>query len=204
MKERIKALHCCTWTLAVLALLALALTLFLWIGYPIIYTSIVRSQVVLKQYEDGQLSRSTFLWTRPPMNNVMNFYIYNITNVDDILYFGGKPSVHEIGPFAIREEENKRNYSFSADGETVWYQNYKTYNFDRSLSCPECDYNKTLWFPSLVGIGTLEEMEDPKWNLSHVQKAIIQYTMILLGEYPFVSATFGEFVFDGYAVRKIQ
>ncbi|KAH7720195.1 Protein SCAV-6, partial [Aphelenchoides avenae] len=99
----------------------------------------------------------------------------------------------------ILEEEVKRDLSFSEDGTTVGYKNYKTYYFDAPLSCKECDYNRTLWMPSLIGVGTLEDMQDPKYNLSTTAKYIIEYTMLLLGEYPFIQVQFGKMVFDGYA-----
>ncbi|KAH7695191.1 Protein SCAV-4, partial [Aphelenchoides avenae] len=97
----LRSIHCCTITSLILALISLATTLFLWIGFPIVFNRILKSQLVLQQYNDGQLSQKTYLWAHPPSNTVMNFYMYNVNNVDEILYYGGKPNVTEVGPFAV-------------------------------------------------------------------------------------------------------
>ena len=79
----------------------LFLSLFLWAAFPSIYKAIVHSEVKLEEYEDGQPSRTTFLWTKPPLKTLMKFYFFNITNPDAIMYRSEKPSIVEVGPFSF-------------------------------------------------------------------------------------------------------
>ena len=53
-------------------------------------------------HDDGSLSYSGFMLANPPMHNIMNFYMYNVTNPDEVIYEGAKPRLLEIGPFAIQ------------------------------------------------------------------------------------------------------
>lgn len=66
------------------------------------YKAIVYSEMKLKQYEDTQLSRTTFLWTKPPADVFIDFYLFNVTNPDGVMYYGEKPALVEIGPFSFR------------------------------------------------------------------------------------------------------
>ena len=91
----------CTFAFWIFAVLILVFSIFLWIGFPTIFTAVVHSRLKLSEADDGQPSQTTFLWSKPPIKTLMNFYIYNVTNVDRITYFGEKPVILEVGPFAV-------------------------------------------------------------------------------------------------------
>ena len=91
----------CAIAIWVISGLTLLLSLFLWIGFHPIFKAIVHSQLKLSQADDGQVPKTTFLWSKPPIKNLMNFYIYNVTNVEAVTFFGAKPTIIEIGPFGV-------------------------------------------------------------------------------------------------------
>ena len=91
----------CVIALWIISGLVLFLSLFLWVGFPPIFKAIVHSKLRLSQGSDGIPSQTTFLWAKPPIKNIMNFYIYNVTNVERVTFFGEKPAIVEIGPFAV-------------------------------------------------------------------------------------------------------
>ncbi|TKR96950.1 hypothetical protein L596_010892 [Steinernema carpocapsae] len=127
-----------------------------------------------------------------------NFYIYNVTNPSHINWFGEKPCVIEVGPFAIKESEQKKEYKFEDDGNSIWYKNYKMFVYDKKRSCEDCSYEAPIFVPNLPAIGAMADMGDPQYNVSKTAKWIISLGLILLGEYPFKVVTFGDLVFDGY------
>lgn len=51
-----------------------------------------------------------------------------------------------------RETENKWNYSFEDDDKILRYQNYKTFTYEREMSCGRCKYDTYITIPNLVGI----------------------------------------------------
>lgn len=40
-------------------------------------------------------------WVKPPVPVYMQYYLFNYTNVDDILN-GSKPQVRQLGPYSYR------------------------------------------------------------------------------------------------------
>ncbi|KAK0424064.1 hypothetical protein QR680_008480 [Steinernema hermaphroditum] len=188
----------CTVISSVIAALILLLSAFCWFGFSPLFTAMVAMKLSFSEDNLGVPSQATFLWSKPPMNNTFNFYIYNVTNPTHVTYYGEKPRVIEVGPFAIRESERKKEYSFSDDGDSIWYKNYKQFVYDAERSCEDCTYEAPIYIPNLPAIGAMMDLGDPKYNVSRAAKWIISVGLIALGEYPFKYVRFGDLVFDGY------
>jgi len=62
----------------------------------------------------------------------MQFWLFNVTNVQDVLA-GGKPNVSEIGPFTYRETRQKFDITFNNDS-TVNFRNNIMYHFEPDMS----------------------------------------------------------------------
>uniref|UniRef100_A0A1I7XYQ7 Protein croquemort n=1 Tax=Steinernema glaseri TaxID=37863 RepID=A0A1I7XYQ7_9BILA len=188
----------CTIFFLVIAVLILVLSAFCWFAFEPIFTAMVAMKLTLTEDALGVPSQATFLWAKPPMNNTFSFYIYNVTNPTHVAYYGEKPHVIQVGPFAIRESEQKKEYVFSDGGDTIWYKNYKMFVYQREGSCEECTYDAPVYIPNLPAIGAMMDLGDPKYNVSRTAKWIISLGLIALGEYPFKVVRFGDLVFDGY------
>ncbi|XP_065669234.1 platelet glycoprotein 4-like [Hydra vulgaris] len=81
------------------------------------------------------------------LSPVMHFYIFNYTNVDDILH-GAKPKIQQLGPYSYRNQRLKS--VLSSDEYTFTYlQNY-SYVFEKETSCKECNENDIIYTPSLA------------------------------------------------------
>ncbi|PIO54854.1 hypothetical protein TELCIR_23771, partial [Teladorsagia circumcincta] len=55
----------------------------------------------LTQNRDQSLSFSAFMMANPPIENVMRFFFFNISNPDEIIYNGEKPRLIETQSYAV-------------------------------------------------------------------------------------------------------
>ncbi|VDM79622.1 unnamed protein product [Strongylus vulgaris] len=138
------------------------------------------------QKDDGNLGYSTLKMANPPMRNIMKFYFFNITNPDEMVYEGAQPRLCETKAYAVIQSEQKRNMTFSKDGEQVYYENYKKYIIDEEHTCPECSWDDIVTFPNPTGIGAAANIYDPRFNITPIAQKILGFGLLLVGEYPFV------------------
>uniref|UniRef100_A0A914V2F0 Uncharacterized protein n=1 Tax=Plectus sambesii TaxID=2011161 RepID=A0A914V2F0_9BILA len=120
-----------------------------------------------------------------------------ITNRDDVVYFGRKPVVQEVGPYTFIETEHKRNMSWDGAGNSVWYQNYKTWTFNESLSCPTCKYSDYVTVPNAAFYALIGKM----LTASHTATLplwVLNVGLLLLGEYPIRTVPVRGVLFEGY------
>ncbi|KAJ1371794.1 hypothetical protein KIN20_033804 [Parelaphostrongylus tenuis] len=119
---------CTAVLLSVLLIAIFLLGLFLLIPFPIaIFPAIIRSQVYLRQEEDGQFPTATYYWSRLPAIQYYNFHYFNVTNPDEVLYSGKRARLVELGPYVWIETEFKQDIDFRDEGNTVYYRNNKTW-----------------------------------------------------------------------------
>uniref|UniRef100_A0A183GI62 CD36 family n=1 Tax=Heligmosomoides polygyrus TaxID=6339 RepID=A0A183GI62_HELPZ len=88
---------------------------------------------------------------------------------------------------------------WSDDGAQVYYQNYRTYVISDEHTCQKCSWDDTVTIPNPTGIGAAADINDPQFNLTKVAQKLLGFGLLLLGEYPFVSHTVKEILFDGYS-----
>lgn len=101
--------------------MAVLMSVFMGCGQPI-YNAAVDGILYLK---DGKKIMDAFII--PPVPIYMSFYLFNLSNAQDVLYYGAKPNVTEVGPYVYEEKREKFDLEFSDDGESVEYQQTKTY-----------------------------------------------------------------------------
>lgn len=88
-------------------------------------------------------------WKRPPPPVYMEFFFFNVTNLDEFLG-GAKPEVKQIGPYTYREYRYKDNVSMVANGSKVSAYNTKSFVFlrEKSVGDPAVDNITTVNIPS--------------------------------------------------------
>merc|ERR1712136_233573 len=67
-------------------------------------------------------------WTYFPY---VDFYLWNITNSDQIIKNGEKPKLEQVGPFSYSQLIERRNITFG--NGTIEYSNYQFYK-DENIS----------------------------------------------------------------------
>lgn len=109
---------------------------------PLLISHVIRTQITL-----GPTSGSFDGWR---LNSVIDqIYLYNITNLSDILASSGEPvpsainngrpsrqipKLQQVGPFTFRQDREKINIRFEPTNETVVYDQKKTWTFLPELS----------------------------------------------------------------------
>ncbi|XP_036972686.1 lysosome membrane protein 2-like isoform X1 [Acanthopagrus latus] len=103
-------------------------------------------------------------WKRPPPPVYMEFFFFNITNVDEFLA-GAKPEVKQIGPYTYREYRYKDNVSMVADGLKVSAYNTKSFVFlrEKSVGDPDVDNITTVNIPAWA---VMNKLKDSFWKAS--------------------------------------
>ncbi|KAK6729801.1 hypothetical protein RB195_006697 [Necator americanus] len=182
----------------IIAVLCLIISIITWSVFPVIYPKAVVKNLQFSQNEDMSLSYSAFMMANPPMKNVMRFFFFNVSNPDEIVYEGAKPRLIETQSYAVMESEQKRFLRWSEDGNKVFYQNYKKYIISEEYTCPDCSWDDMVVIPNPVGIGAAANIYDPQYHITPIAQKILGFGLLLVGEYPFISHTIKEILFDGY------
>ncbi|XP_035039973.1 lysosome membrane protein 2 isoform X2 [Hippoglossus stenolepis] len=88
-------------------------------------------------------------WKTPPPPVYMEFFFFNVTNVEEFLT-GAKPEVHQVGPYTYREYRYKDNVSMVENGTMVSAYNTKSFVFlrERSAGDPAVDEITTVNIPA--------------------------------------------------------
>uniref|UniRef100_A0A915L5G9 Uncharacterized protein n=1 Tax=Romanomermis culicivorax TaxID=13658 RepID=A0A915L5G9_ROMCU len=125
----------------------------------------------------------------------MNFWLFNVTNPDEILLRGEKPSLVRKGPYSFDEYQEK---TVENDTENfIIYRNFKRYVFNRTSSCDFCDLDDTFVVPNvpyLTAVNTLNNMP----NMSNIVQSIFHVTLLAIGEHPFTAQKARFLLFEGY------
>ncbi|XP_066983000.1 lysosome membrane protein 2-like isoform X1 [Macrobrachium rosenbergii] len=110
------------------SILVLLCSIFLGV-FPSIFNSIVNKMLVLSK---DSATLGDFI--SPPVPIYMQFYLFHVTNPDDIRFHGAKPKLKQIGPYTYAEVRTKHNMTWNDDEGTVTYLQDKSYFFREDLS----------------------------------------------------------------------
>src|SRR5690606_35556958 len=76
------------------------------------------------------------------------FYVFNVTNLPDVLAGTDLPIVQEVGPYIYKQVDDKVDVVFYDDGNEVSYKWYTHYHYleelDGTPSAPETDVITTV------------------------------------------------------------
>ncbi|CAJ1070757.1 lysosome membrane protein 2-like isoform X1 [Xyrichtys novacula] len=103
-------------------------------------------------------------WKTPPPPVYMEFFFFNVTNVNGFLQ-GEKPEVKQIGPYTYREYRYKDNVSMVENGTKVSAYNTKSFVFlrDKSVGDPAVDNITTVNIPAWA---VMNKLRDSFWKAS--------------------------------------
>ncbi|XP_066983002.1 lysosome membrane protein 2-like isoform X2 [Macrobrachium rosenbergii] len=169
------------------SILVLLCSIFLGV-FPSIFNSIVNKMLVLSK---DSATLGDFI--SPPVPIYMQFYLFHVTNPDDIRFHGAKPKLKQIGPYTYAEVRTKHNMTWNDDEGTVTYLQDKSYFFREDLShgLKESDRITTI-NPIMVAIAAKVQ------KLPIAIQAIVELAFLRFRESLFITKNVGELLFKGY------
>ncbi|XP_072310857.1 lysosome membrane protein 2-like isoform X2 [Eucyclogobius newberryi] len=129
-------------------------------------------------------------WKRPPPPVFMEFFFFNMTNVDAFLA-GAKPQVTQVGPYTYREYRYKDNVTMVENDTKVSAYNTKSFVFlrDKSVGDPSEDSITTVNIPTWA---VMNKLKGNIWKSS-----MVSFLMNSLGSGLFTTRTVNELLW-GY------
>ncbi|XP_060916759.1 lysosome membrane protein 2-like isoform X1 [Labrus mixtus] len=105
-------------------------------------------------------------WKTPPPPVYMEYFFFNVTNVDQFLK-GSKPEVTQVGPYTYREYRYKENVTMVENGTRVSAYNTKSFVFlrDKSVGDPTVDSITTVNIPAWA---VMDKLKNNFWKASFV------------------------------------
>ncbi|KAM6903038.1 lysosome membrane protein 2-like [Xenentodon cancila] len=137
---------CAIYALVVMcvSLLVVGISLFAAHVFHTLMDNRLKKEIVLVEG-----SRVFGSWKNPPPPVFMEYFFFNVTNVDEIVA-GGKPEVNQIGPYTYREYRYKDNVTMVENDTMVSAYNTKSFVFlrERSVGDPAVDSITTVNIPA--------------------------------------------------------
>ncbi|XP_075944137.1 lysosome membrane protein 2-like isoform X1 [Anarhichas minor] len=134
------------------SLLAVGVGLFVGQVFRTLMHNRLKKEIVLVEG-----SRVFASWKSPPPPVYMEYFFFNVTNVDAFLE-GSKPEVKQIGPYTYREYRYKDNVSMGENDKMVSAYNYKSFVFlrEKSVGDPAVDVINTVNIPAWAVMNKLK------------------------------------------------
>ncbi|CAJ0605593.1 unnamed protein product [Cylicocyclus nassatus] len=161
-----------------------------------LFPAIIKTQVYLRQLKDGEYPKATYYWSNLPATQYYNFYYFNITNPDEVLYYGEKARLVELGPYSWAETEFKQEVEFRDNGNTIYYKNNKTWVFSPSTSCSSCQLEDLLILGNPAFMSVLYMKQQQKFG--KLITKVMDLLLLFLGESPLRVVTQGGVSFESY------
>eukprot|EP01065_Artemidia_motanka_P048314 TRINITY_DN774_c0_g1_i11.p1 TRINITY_DN774_c0_g1~~TRINITY_DN774_c0_g1_i11.p1 ORF type:complete len:649 (+),score=240.72 TRINITY_DN774_c0_g1_i11:95-2041(+) len=86
-------------------------------------------------------------------DTTMYYWLWNVTNGEDVMVNGARPKVSPVGPFAYTQENRKEGIKFSDDGNLVEYKYRILFHFDAERSAPGLTEQTQIFMPNLPSFG---------------------------------------------------
>lgn len=102
-----------------------------WYGFRSLFEYAIRKKAMLVNGTKGFAS-----WRQPTSrtNVYLQFFMFNVTNGDDVRDNGARPILHEVGPFSFKEQSLRSNLHWTEDESILNYTEAIHYMFDEETS----------------------------------------------------------------------
>ncbi|KAM4635090.1 lysosome membrane protein 2 isoform 2-T3 [Polymixia lowei] len=146
-----------------------ACALLLSVGIGLFIAQVFRNVIhnrLKKEITLTEGSRVFETWKNPPPPVFMQYFFFNVSNVDDFLN-GAKPMVTQVGPYTYREYRPKANVTMVENGTRVSAYNPKTFVFlrEKSVGDPAVDAITTVNIPAWA---VMNKVKGSFWKSSMV------------------------------------
>uniref|UniRef100_T1IJJ6 Scavenger receptor class B member 1 n=1 Tax=Strigamia maritima TaxID=126957 RepID=T1IJJ6_STRMM len=189
-KKHIQAIACLVGAVFVI------LGIILHFLVPSILHKKIMEALVLVNMSDSEVFSA---WVEHPVPIYMKFYLFNVTNPQDILINSSKPTLQEMGPYTFREYRQKVDIQFSDDGETVSYKLHKRFDYLPNQSNGSLMDNVTV-----LNVPFMAMAMETEGKLNLAEMMILPQIIKIYKATPFVTKTVDELLFKGYKDNLIM
>ncbi|XP_068897610.1 protein peste-like isoform X1 [Tenebrio molitor] len=184
MKRRCRS--CCNVCLLLLGIALISLGLTIFVYFEALYDYVISSAMTFTpKTEPFRVWRVN----DPPL--VMDIYLFNWTNPQDLLVKGVKPRFEEIGPYKFKEVKEKVNITWHDNNHTISYRHKKSYYFDAENSVR--NLSDVITTINVVPLTIAYKAR----HFGYISKRTISYSLSTLSSL-YVTKTAGQILFDGY------
>lgn len=154
-----KKRRCCNTKICCITFLVIIAVMFICLGggsMPFLsklYKKTVKEQLVLKRGNEAYNS-----WVSPPTTVYMQFYVFNYTNINDIITKNAKPKVVQLGPYSYREL--RTNVVMEEDDYEITYLQNNSFVFDQETSCVNCTEYDIIQAPNIPVMTVFSKIND--------------------------------------------
>lgn len=132
------------------------------------------------------------LWTAPPYNPTVKFYIFNVTNPEEFLNGEEKLNVTEIGPYCYREFLTNENATYDSEKGTLTFQPHRNIVIDLECTVGDVKTDRIL-VPNIPLLGIQSYLTE----FSFLRGMAFSGLSAALGSESFVNVTVEEYLW-GY------
>ncbi|XP_059055448.1 protein croquemort-like [Achroia grisella] len=153
---------------------------------PLFMNQLMKMMIVTNE------SMSFEMWREPPIPMYLECFLFNISNVNEILADRNvKPHLVQFGPYVYRETHTKANLTWNNHNDTLTYFNQRWWHFQPDMSNGSLSDNITNVNPIVVTVAY-----DLRYN-SVFEKTVADVFLRLIHENMFVTANASSWLFDG-------
>ncbi|KAM7439971.1 the CD36 [Porites harrisoni] len=132
---------CCSkklWIICLSASGVVLLALGLAFGVSGVFDKLINENVD----KDVQLKAGSLVykeWIKPSVPIYMKYFVFNVTNPNEVMEGLEIPNVTQIGPYSYRELRSNEVLNWSSDQSIVTFMPNRKFIFDPETSCDGCD-----------------------------------------------------------------
>jgi scavenger receptor class B protein 1 len=177
-------------------LLLIVTSIIVYFAVPLIIRAQIGKALVIA---DTDSSKTYPNWKTLPIPIYNSFYLFNITNVNEVLKLEEPPHVQQIGPYVFRESRTKVNLIWTQDDTQVTYEQVRAWHFVPSMTNGSLDdivYNVNV---PMVSAGATARKLGGQAFVYLMVNGIVKGTKSVL----FPRHTVSELLFEGYSDKLI-
>ncbi|KXJ75698.1 hypothetical protein RP20_CCG011200 [Aedes albopictus] len=133
-------------------------------------------------------------WLNPPIDTLLELYLWNWTNTEDYRSDNYKPHLEQLGPYTFREKKERVDLKWDDDEDTLTFYQRRIWHFEPELSKGDLENDMVVTInPILLTIGFM--MQDSPYQdfIDSILNLNPQFV-----DNPFYNVRVKDILFDGY------
>lgn len=140
-------------------------------------------------------------YTRSSVPLQVKWYLFNVTNPEEVVANGAKPILSQVGPFSFSERRQKKVLAFSPDNRTLTYRLYRSYFFEPSDSKP---LDTILTLPNAPAFSAAFSAEAKKYDDDSAADPTVVAHDYLANETIYLTHTVQDWLFNGIKLNWLE